>query len=500
MASNFISTYNLLNGPRLQSRTAQAEIARLGKEIVDARHADVGLVLGAKTGHATVLYQELGRVQAFTTSNGLVAGRLDVTQAALSEIRDAADKTLATLVGLPTNQLGADTIRGEAERTLKALTDKLNSAYAGQQLFAGVKTDTVPVDVDAGKDKVQDAFATFRDLYRTIYWDALSKPGVPTIEEIVPDAFGIFLDRPDPNALEQELRDAAGLRGAPFNDPNTPEIDALRNLAIAVRNGVTTAVAPAGSASGQDAPPAPPVLTQSFQKTDLALGGSITLVVDGVALPPISFANAAELKAELEALPSIASATFGTGDKYNELTITGAATGSARSLEVSAVTVRSAAHFDAAFDDYHWNAWSSASDTNLTSNISNAESIDSSVNANHAAFQQLARAYAVLGALPANQLNESAFKSAVDYAIKQLGEAVNGVTLLQADVGAAQARVKVVNESLATQKTLLQRNLTDLEGVDPAAAKVSLDTVELQLSLSYSLTARLQKLNLLNYL
>lgn len=393
MVSNFISTYNLLNGPRLHSRAAQAEIARLGKEIVDARHADVGLVLGAKTGHAAILYQELGRVETFTTSNSLTASRLDVTQAALTEVREGAEKILATLVGLPTNELGAGTVHGEAMRALKALTDNLNSAYAGQQLFSGIKTDTAPMDFAGGSAQVQGAFTAFQAQYQTLYWDALSKPGTPTVNEIVPEAMDIFFNRRDPDELEQELRTAAGLHGA---DPNTPEIDALKALAQDVQTSNTD---------------------------------------------------------------------FGT------------------TLEASWGTV-----------------WSSASDSNLSSRISATETIDSSVSANAPVFRQLTKAYAALGALPSSGMNEGAFKEAIDYAIAQLGEAVNGLTLMQADIGSTQARVSVVTEEFATQKSLLQRNLVDLEGVDPVEAKVSLDAVELQLSLSYALTARLQKLNLLNYI
>mgnify|MGYP001262202838 CR=1 FL=1 len=494
MASNFISTYNLLNGPRLQSRAAQVEIARLGKEIVDARHADVGLVLGAKSGHSTILYQELKRVETFVTSNGLTSGRLDVTQSALTEIRTAAETTLATLVGLPTNELGAATIKGEAERTLKALTEKLNSSYAGQRLFSGVKTDTEPMNLNAGTDKVQKVFAEFQAQYKTLYWDVPPpKPGVPTVNDIVPEAMGIFLNRPDPAVLVQELRAAAGLN---VGDPNTPEIDALSNLATAVRNGIPATVTPAAAASGTAT--TPPQLVQNFGNVDLSLGGQFELAVNG-APTTITFTSAADLKAQLEGVPGVASAKFGTGNDYNVLTIVGTTPGVGETLAVPSATARVAAHLDGAFDDYQWGAWSSASDTNLTSQISQTESVDSSVNANNAAFRQLAKAYALLGALPADQMNEGAFKAAVDHAIKELGKATNGVTILQADLGATQTRVKTVNEALATQKLLLQRNLTDLEGVDPAEAKVQLDTVELQLSLSYALTARLQNLNLLNY-
>lgn len=380
MAANFVSTYNLLNGPRVYARNAQADITRFGKEVVDARHADVGLVLGAKTGHSTILYQELARIESFTTSNGLASGRLDMTQAALTEIREAGEGLMATLVGLPTNELGSATIKGEAERVLKAMTDKLNSAYAGQQLFSGIKTDTAPMKHDDGTAQVNTAFDNFKAAFQT-YWMAKGEAGVATVADIGAEELSLFLNPVDPADIDPA-------KGAPF-------------IALA------------------------------------------TTVWDG--------ANNARLDQE--------------------------------------------------FDNANWEAnWSSASNTAITSRISASETITTSISANDSSFRGLARAYSALAVLPADEFNESAFKEVVSYAIKELGLATEQVTIAQASLGSAQTRVKTINTSLATQKTLLQKNISDLEGVDPAAAKVSLDAAELQLNLAYALTARLQSLSLLNYI
>ncbi|MFC0217193.1 flagellar hook-associated family protein [Pseudochelatococcus lubricantis] len=340
MSANFVSTYNLLNGPRLYARNAQAEIARLGKEIVTERHADVGLVLGAKTGHAAILHQEAGRIGTLMISNGVAAGRLDVTQAVITELRETADSMLSTLTGLPTNSLGSATIEGEAGRNLAALIDKLNASFAGARLFGGIKTDTAPM-----------------------------------------------------------------------------------------KNGAdTVAVAFDGYVTGLSA--------------------------------PVSGVTAAQFE-----------------------------------------TFLSSAAFSGLFTAAGWETnWSAASDTNISTRISATETIETSVNANARAFQQLTQAYAVLGALPSSGLNESAFKTAVSHAIAQLGEAVNGLTIMQADLGGAQTRIKTVNERLKTQETLVTENLRSLEGVDATEAKVASDAFELQLNLSYALTARLQNLSLLKYL
>ncbi|MGI6246113.1 MAG: flagellin [Pseudochelatococcus sp.] len=416
MAANFVSTFNLLNGPRLYARNAQAEIARLGKEMVEGRHADVGLVLGAKTGYATLLYQEVDRVGALMTSNGVTAGRLDATQAALAELYETADDMLATLVGLPSNPVSAATIKGEAERNLTALIDKLNSSFAGAKLFGGIKTDKSPMTDESAS--VQAAFNDFLAGEFTTYWTNLPTdvpPGLgntaaPTISDIGEREINIFFNRPDSADL------AASLPG---------ELEAEWR-------------------AGNDWPSSDP-LPADIQT---------------------------EITTKTNALVALAAAVD-TND----------------------------ADYGFQFNDANWKgSWSSASDANIRTRISITEEIVTSVNTNADPFRQFAQAYAALGALPSSDLNEQAFKATVSYAIDQISKAMDGLMIMQADLGTAQARITTANEKLKAQETLLQQNLVTLEGVDPAEAKVASDAFELQLNLAYSLTARLQNLSLLNYL
>lgn len=379
MASNFVSTYNLLNGPRLFARNAQAQVARLNQELVTERHSDVGLVLGARTGKATLLHQELAGIDRLKAANGATSARVGTTSAIVSELRSAADTFMATLVGLPTNETSAATVHGEAGRNLTTLIDKLNSAHAGQQLFGGVKTETAPAK--DGSAAVDTAFENFRTAFQT-YWTASGNTGTATVNDIGARELGLFLNPVDP------------------------------------------------------------------------------------ASP--------DLAGETPAFIALATATWDAGAN---------------------------ARFDREFDAAAWSAnWSSASDTNIKSQISATETLTTSVSANADPFRALARAYSVIGSLPADQLNAEAFKTAVNYAIAQLGEAVNGLTIEEANLGSTQNRLKTVNEQLTLQRTLLNDSLVAMEGVDPYEVKVKADALELQISLSYSLTSRLQKLNILNYL
>lgn len=281
------------------------------------------------------------------TSNGMTLGRLGATQTVISDLRTAADTFMATLVGLPGNATSAETVRGDAQRNLQMLVDKLNSAFAGSQLFGGERTDTPPATNATGV--VTTAFEAYR-------------------------------------------------------------------LTL---------------------PPIPPAVTP----------------------PSVEEVTAAQTEA------------FLAGD------------------------------FAAEFDDANWTTnWSSASSTNIRSQISSTETLTTSANANDEAFRYMARAFSAIGSLPADKINENAFKAVVDYAMRQLGEAVNGLTVMEADFGSTQGRVKTVNEQLTVQRTFLNNSLVSMEGVDPYEAKVKMDALELQISLSFSLTSRLQKLNLLNFL
>lgn len=351
MGSNFVSTFNLLNGPRLFARNAQAQVARLNQELVTERFSDVGLILGNRTGRSTLLYQELARVDALKTSNSMTTGRIGATQTVVSDLRNAADTFMATLVGLPTNATSAETVRGEAERNLTTLIDKLNSAFAGQSLFSGIKTDIEPATNASGEVKT---------------------------------AFNSYLAYLPPITV----LDPPGVRPATASDVTADQMNA-----------------------------------------------------------------------------------FLAGD------------------------------FATQFDDTNWEAnWSSASNVNIQSQVSATETMTTSVNANESAFRFIARAYNALGSIPSSELNDNAFQAVVKYAIEQLGEGVNGLTVMEANLGASQSRIKAVNEQLTVQKAFLNNTLVSMEGVDPYEAKVKLDAVELQINLSYSLTVRLQKLNLLNYI
>jgi flagellar hook-associated protein 3 FlgL len=155
-----------------------------------------------------------------------------------------------------------------------------------------------------------------------------------------------------------------------------------------------------------------------------------------------------------------------------------------------------AAHFET-----QWKGtWSNASDQNIQSLISPTERVETSANANETAFRELTKAYVMTFDLGIAGLNDQTREYLLNKVIATLGEGVSGVTELQADLGTAQRKIDDANERMSLQKTFFEERITNYEAIDPAEAKVRVDQLSTQIQTSYSLTAQLNQLSLINFI
>ena len=153
------------------------------------------------------------------------------------------------------------------------------------------------------------------------------------------------------------------------------------------------------------------------------------------------------------------------------------------------------------FTDTSWKAnWSSASDQDVRSRISTTELIDTSTNANDESFRKLASAYTMLADLGTASLSKTAFQKVVDKATSLTSEAIHGLTDLQVSLGDAQKRVSDANDRMSLQSDIMTTHIGALEGIDPYEASSRLSELMTQVETAYAITARIQKLSLLNYL
>ncbi|WP_339763775.1 flagellar hook-associated family protein [uncultured Hoeflea sp.] len=148
-----------------------------------------------------------------------------------------------------------------------------------------------------------------------------------------------------------------------------------------------------------------------------------------------------------------------------------------------------------------WNTnWSSASDTNVSSRILKNEVVDSSTNSNSAGMRNFALA-AVIGVELLNSPISAEVRTAVNAsAIKYAGSAVTGIDNQRSTLGVSENRITKANTALESQLRIITRHLGDIEGVDAYEASTRMKSLLAQVETSYTLTARIQQLSLMNYL
>jgi flagellar hook-associated protein 3 FlgL len=155
----------------------------------------------------------------------------------------------------------------------------------------------------------------------------------------------------------------------------------------------------------------------------------------------------------------------------------------------------------AQLDDPAWGAnWSDATDQTMRSRISTTQTIDSSVSANEPAFRKLAMVYTMLSDLGLQNLNQAAFQTVIDTAVVGLGNAISDLAGVGAKLGTAQQQVTNATSKLKVQSDLITQQITAMEEVDPMEADVRVTSLTNQIEKSQAITARIQKLDILNYL
>lgn len=148
-----------------------------------------------------------------------------------------------------------------------------------------------------------------------------------------------------------------------------------------------------------------------------------------------------------------------------------------------------------------WQAsWSSATDQKIVSRIALNETAETSVSANNDGVRKLAMAAATIAALLTSEMSDEAKKAIVDRTLGQVGEAIAIIGTEQSKAGIAENRVKNASDRIAMQIDLFERNVLDMEGVDPYEVSNRVTALLAQIEKSYALTARIQQLSLLKFI
>lgn len=130
------------------------------------------------------------------------------------------------------------------------------------------------------------------------------------------------------------------------------------------------------------------------------------------------------------------------------------------------------------------------------------ESVNLDLRADETAIRDLLKhaAKAALAADPVLGYDNALQKEMLLSAGKSLTSDQTGLTQIRADLGYAQARIDESAVRLSAERTSLQIARTELLSVDPYESVTRLENVQFQLEALYTVTARLSRLSLTDYL
>jgi len=162
MSANYISTLMLSSSLRYSITSNQSALSKASTEATTGRFADVGLELGATTGGDVSLRADMSFADQLLDTNGLVSGRLDVTQNRMSELGSTASDFLKDLIAARSTDGGGRIVMPPASSNLQDLIGALNVSYNGSYLFSGINTQNQPITAytagSASKNQVDADF------------------------------------------------------------------------------------------------------------------------------------------------------------------------------------------------------------------------------------------------------------------------------------------------------------------------------------------------------
>jgi flagellar hook-associated protein 3 FlgL len=153
------------------------------------------------------------------------------------------------------------------------------------------------------------------------------------------------------------------------------------------------------------------------------------------------------------------------------------------------------------FQGTDWSTnWSQASSTRTSALIAPATQVTTSVTANESAFQDLANAYTSIADLAIGNLGQTTQQAVLSHALNLAGAAQQVITGLQTTLGLSQSQITNSNNQMQTQASMIDNLVSKLGSVDPYQAASTVTNLTTQLETSYSLTNRISRLSLINYL
>ncbi len=137
----------------------------------------------------------------------------------------------------------------------------------------------------------------------------------------------------------------------------------------------------------------------------------------------------------------------------------------------------------------------------IKSQIDKNTTLSYGIQANDPAFTEVLRGLSMIAAFDVSQIDDAAaYEAWMTDAVAAVANGVSGMTEAEAQLGAQQ---KIVDDRISAQQNLgdlFSSRISSLEGVDLYEASSQILLLENQLQATYTVTSRLSKLSMLNYI
>lgn len=144
--------------------------------------------------------------------------------------------------------------------------------------------------------------------------------------------------------------------------------------------------------------------------------------------------------------------------------------------------------------------YSNASDTGIVSRITLTQTQVTSFSGNDEGFRGAIMATVIATEFFESGVSQDALVAVAEKALQLGGQANADLANLQGRAGVAQEQLSTATIRLEAQSSILEERVANMENVDEYEASTSLSGLITQLEISFSLTARIQQLSIMNYL
>ena len=192
MKLNNISTMALNAGLRNTTLNHQIELAKLQKEAVTGRKADIGNELGAFSSTVVSFETQIEMLDQLKVTNGIVENRFSTLQASMTRLVEGANDFIGQITAELTSNLEQGVLKTVGQSALQSLSITMNVTFKGEYVLSGINSDS-PAIVDYEGASGSAAKTAVANAFQTNFGFA---PDDPAAANITPAAMEAFLDGP----------------------------------------------------------------------------------------------------------------------------------------------------------------------------------------------------------------------------------------------------------------------------------------------------------------